>query len=137
MAEMTLDRFLDLLDGHGPVIDRWPASDQDGAEALLSASAEARSAMADARAVAAVLNDLRVAPPSAAILGRILDAAPRPRRWIAEILSWRPAVAFAAALVVGVYLGAMVPTVQANDDDWSSTLGYALADDTSPFGGTP
>ena len=137
MAEMTLDRFLDLLDRHGPVIDRWPASDQDEAEALLAASAEARSAMADARAVATALNDLRVAPPSASMLGRILDAAPRPRRWISEILSWRPAVAFAAALVVGVYLGAMVPTVQANDDDWSSTLGYALADDASPFGGTP
>jgi len=136
MADMTLDRFLDLLDRHGPVIDRWPASDQDGAEALLAASAEARSAMADARAVAAALNDLRVAPPSASMLGRILDAAPRPRRWISEILSWRPAVAFAAALVVGVYLGAMVPTVQANDDDWSA-LGYALADDVSPFGGTP
>lgn len=136
MAEMTLDRFLDLLDRHGPVIDRWPASDQDGAEALLAASAEARSAMADARAVSAALNDLRVLPPSAALLGRILDAAPRQRRWISEILSWRPAVAFAAALVVGVYLGAMVPTVQASDDDWS-TFGYALADDSSPFGGTP
>ena len=137
MGEMTLDRFLDLLDGHGPVIDRWPAADRDAAEALLAVSPAARSAMADAKAVVAALNDLRVASPSAALLGRILDAAPRPRRWISEILSWRPAVAFAAALVVGVYLGAMVPTVQANDDDWSSTLGYALADDTSPFGGTP
>lgn len=137
MAEMTLDRFLDLLDRHGPVIDRWPTSDRDEAEALLAVSVEARSAMADARAVAAALNDLRVAPPSAAMLGRILDTAPRPRRWISEILAWRPAIAFAAALVVGVYLGAMVPTVQANDDDWPSSFGFALADDVSPFGGTP
>ncbi|MGK9171150.1 hypothetical protein KXR53_32965 [Inquilinus limosus] len=136
MAEMTLDRFLDLLDRHGPVIDRWPAPERDGAEALLAASAEARSAMADARALVVALNDLRVAPPSAALLGRILDAAPRPRRWIAEILSWRPAVAFAAALVVGVWLGAMVPTAQTGEDDWS-IVGFAMADDVSPFGGTP
>ncbi|MDR6293844.1 MULTISPECIES: hypothetical protein [Inquilinus] len=137
MAEMTLDRFLDLLDRHGPVIDRWPGPDQDGAEALLAQSAPARSAMADARAVATALNDLRVAPPSAALLGRILDAAPRPRRWISEILSWRPAVAFAAALVVGVWLGAMAPTpVQASDDDWS-TFGFAMADDVSSLGVSP
>ena len=137
MGEMTLDRFLDLLDGHGPVIDRWPAADRDAAEALLAGSPAARFAMADAKAVVTALNELRVASPSAALLGRILDAAPRPRRWITEILSWRPAVAFAAALVVGVYLGAMVPTAQPSDDDWSSSLSYALADDTSPFGGTP
>ena len=136
MGEMTLDRFLDLLDGHGPVIDRWPAPDRDAAEALLATSPAARSAMADAKAVVTALNDLRVDAPSAALLGRILDAAPRPRRWISEILSWRPAVAFAAALVVGVYLGTMVPTVQANDDDWS-TLGYAMADDSPAMGETP
>jgi len=136
MGEMTLDRFLDLLDGHGPVIDRWPAPDRDAAEALLAASPAARSAMADAKAVAVALNDLRVAAPSAALLGRILDAAPRPRRWFAELLSWRPAVALAAALVVGVYLGTMVPTVQANDDDWS-TLGYTMAYDSSAMGEAP
>ena len=137
MAEMTLDRFLDLLDRHGPVIDRWPATDQDGAETLLAQSAVARSAMADARAVAAALNDLRVPPPSAALLGRILDAAPRPRRWISEILAWRPAVAFAAALIVGIWLGAVMPTpVQASDDDWSTT-GFVLVDDSSTLGVTP
>lgn len=137
MAEMTLDRFLDLLDRHGPVIDRWPAADQDGAETLLAASPPAQSAVADARAVTRALNDLRVAAPSAALLGRILDAAPRPRRWISELLSWRPAVAFAAALLVGVYLGAVMPTpVQASDDDWS-TVGFAMADDQSTFGVTP
>jgi len=137
MAEMTLDRFLDLLDRHGPVIDRWPAPDQDGAETLLAQSAPARSAMADARAVATALNDLRVSPPSAALLGRILDAAPRPRRWISEILAWRPAVAFAAALIVGIWLGAVMPTpVQASDDDWSTT-GFVLVDDSSTLGVTP
>jgi hypothetical protein len=137
MAEMTLDRFLDLLDWHGPVIDRWPAPDQDGAETLLAQSAAARSAMADARAVVAALNDLRVPPPSAALLGRILDAAPRPRRWISEILAWRPAVAFAAALIVGIWLGAVMPTpVQASDDDWSTT-GFVLVDDSSTLGVTP
>lgn len=137
MAEMTLDRFLDLLDLHGPVIDRWPAADQDGAETLLAQSVPARSAMADARAVAMALNDLRVAPPSAALLGRILDTAPTPRRWIAELLSWRPATALAAALVVGVWLGTMAPSpVQANDDDWS-TVGLAMADDVSAYGETP
>lgn len=137
MAEMTLDRFLDLLDRHGPVIDRWPVPDQDGADALLAGSAAARSAMADARAVATALNDLLVAAPSAALLGRILDAAPRPRRWIEELLSWRPAVAFAAALMVGIWLGAMAPSpVQANDDDWS-TVAFAMADDISGSGMAP
>ena len=43
MAEMTLDRFLDLLDRHGPVIDRWPEAHRDGAETL--------HAPADGRAV--------------------------------------------------------------------------------------
>jgi hypothetical protein len=55
-ATMTLDEFETHLDRYGAAFDRWPVEAAARAERLLATSADARSSVAHARDIAALLD---------------------------------------------------------------------------------
>lgn len=118
---MTTDRddeladFARLVEAYGAAPGRWPAERRRAAETLLARSAAARALAAEAAALDAAL--ARLPPPAApaALIGRVLAAAPASRAakpaqrswWLGGF--WRPATGLAAAAVLGVGLGVFGP----------------------------
>ena len=119
---MNLDTFLDHLDRHGPDIDVWPDGVRADAHALLAASAEAATAMDDARRLAvalAALPDQPAAPYLASCIaaraGAEKDPASRLGQWFGNTF-WRPAVAAAIPLALGFVLGFSYQQPRETDD---------------------
>lgn len=108
---MNLDTFLNHLDRHGPEIDGWPDDVRAGAHALLAASAEAATAMDDARRLTVALAGLPDRPAAPYLASRIAararaetDPGSRLGQWFGSTF-WRPAVAAAIPLALGFVLG--------------------------------
>jgi len=113
---VRLKQFHRLLDIHGPVLARWPASQQPAARRLLAADPTARGAFEAARRLGALLD--RVVPPPAgearlrvaAALAR-LPAQQRPLRWPTPVLlwdllpRWPRGAALAAMTALGILVG--------------------------------
>ncbi len=114
---MDMARLAEILDAYGADPRRWPADERDPALALLSESDEAR-ALRDAAASLDTLLDLSYAPsPAPALMAAILAAA-QPigwRRWLADFWpvgpAWQPVSALAAAVVLGIAVGAGAPEI--------------------------
>ncbi|MDP6705978.1 MAG: hypothetical protein QF893_06525 [Alphaproteobacteria bacterium] len=107
---LSLERLQELLDAYGAEPARWPVAEREAALTLLDASAEARRLSAAAARLDAALDEVSALRPSAALTGRILEARPRAQgSWRAIVFGamplWRPAAAFALALVLGLGLG--------------------------------
>ena len=108
--EMSIGRFEDLTEIYGGDIARWPEGEREAARALLAAN---RRRLGPALAAAAQLDRLLdMAPaqhPDAALLGRLIAAAPRPagtgRRWIAGLGA---ALGLSAAAFAGIAVGVAV-----------------------------
>jgi hypothetical protein len=73
---MILERFTNLLDVYGGRIERWPAEERHAARALLARSADARARAAAAERLDALLDQVPEPAPSAALVTRVLAAAP-------------------------------------------------------------
>ncbi len=139
-AAMTLTRFESLIDAHGGAAERWPAGERDAALALLARSPAARVMRETAARLDALLDRAPAEPPSAALVERILAAAPvagpvagpapaleaqhghgiggrlaglAGRLW-PDMPVWQPAAALATALLLGLSVGY---TVQPFDGD--------------------
>lgn len=127
-----LAEFQALIDSYGARSEQWPASRRDAALALLARSPEARTRLAEAAALDALLDHAPVDAPSPALRAALLAARPEPattgwRERLAAWLDlpggwldgWRPAGALAASLVLGVTLGfgAPLPTIANGGDD--------------------
>jgi hypothetical protein len=107
---MSLERFEDLADIHGGDIARWPEGERESARALLAAQAERLGPVLAAAAQLDRLLDLAPAQsPDAALIGRLISAAPRPAsaggRWIAGLSA---ALGLTAAAFAGVLVGVTV-----------------------------
>jgi hypothetical protein len=107
---MSLERFEDLADIHGGDIARWPEGEREAARALLAAEAGRLAPVLAAAAHLDRLLDLAPAQsPSAALMGRLISAAPGPagggRRWIAGLSA---ALGLSAAAFAGVLVGVTV-----------------------------
>ena len=107
---MSLERFEDLAETYGGDIARWPEGEREAARALLSAEAERLAPVLAAAAELDRLLDLAPArSPDAALLGRLISAAPRPAaagpRWIAGLSA---ALGLSAAAFAGVFVGVAV-----------------------------
>lgn len=107
---MTLERFEDLAGTYGGEIARWPEGEREAARGLLAAQAERLSPVLAAAAQLDRLLDLAPAQsPDAALLGRLITAAPRPaalaRRWIAGLGA---ALGLSAAAFAGVAVGVVI-----------------------------
>ncbi|UAL09537.1 hypothetical protein [Caulobacter segnis] len=108
--EMSIGRFEALAESYGGEIARWPEGEREAARALLAAHAERLSPVLAAAAQLDRLLDLAPAPaPDAALLGRLIAAAPRPtgqaRRWIAGVGA---ALGLSAAALAGVAVGVAI-----------------------------
>lgn len=112
---MTRDRVLDLIAAYGAEPGGWPEEDRDPARALLKANPEMfANALAEARALDAVLELERVPEPPQALAAAIIAEAPRPTSakasggWLSGFLSGGfrlPAGAALASLGVGLVAG--------------------------------
>lgn len=99
---MNLERFTELLDAYGADLDRWPASEQAAATALLSDRADAREAQRRAAAVDTLLlhASLPDLEPSDALRQRVLArVAQLPPAITTPASDWRAQVAEALALL--------------------------------------
>jgi len=96
---MTLERLSLLLDVYGSHVDRWPPGDRRAAEALLAASANARTRLAAAKRLDALLDQAVAAAPSPALRERVLAIAPGGGARTRAVRWWRsrPALATAAS----------------------------------------
>lgn len=104
---MTPDRFTELAAAHGGDIGRWPQDLREAARAALAADPSRLGAVLAAEAGLDRLLDLAPAQSAdAALMGRLLDAAPQPRRprgaWWAGLAA---GLGLAAAAVAGVAVG--------------------------------
>ena len=80
--EVTLERFMTIVDAYGASAERWPASERRGALALLSASSEARTRLAEAKALDGLLAVAPAGAPSAQLIERLMAARPRRTAWL-------------------------------------------------------
>ncbi len=99
---MNLERFTELLDAYGADLDRWPASEQPAATALLTERADAREAQRRAAAVDTLLlrTDLPAIEPSDALRQRVLaQVAQLPPAITMPASNWRAQIAEALALL--------------------------------------
>lgn len=107
---MTVERFADLAEIHGGDIARWPEANREAARAALAADPEALGPILAEAAHLDLLLDLAPAGAvDAALLGRLIAAAPRPasavRRWAAGLGA---ALGLACAACAGVVVGLAV-----------------------------
>lgn len=107
---MTLERFEDLAETYGGEIARWPEGEREAARALLAAESSRLAPVLVAAAQLDRLLDLAPAQsPDAALLGRLIAAAPPPvapaRRWIAGLGA---ALGLSAAALAGIAVGVTV-----------------------------
>ena len=158
--EVTLERFMTIVDAYGASAERWPASERRGALALLSASSEARTRLAEAKALDGLLAVAPAGAPSAQLIERLMAARPRPalapvpagksRGLFGELVAavWPygspalPTGALAASIMLGVAFGSVseIPVldgsqaVRASDEmeTGDRLISLALADVTWP-----
>ena len=104
---MSIDHFTTLLDAYGARLERWPPAHRLAAGQLLVADANARAAMAEARALETLLD--RAAGPSRAtpddLVDRIVATAVKPR--IVTSTSAPPTSSPAHDVVVAIAPGRM------------------------------
>lgn len=139
---MSFERFEDLAETYGGEIARWPEGEREAARALLAQNAARLSpVLADSAHLDRLLDLAPAQRPDAALLGRLIAAAPQGasagRRWIAGLGAalGLSAAAF-AGIAVGVAMGqpqAVAPVVVAEQPvvtavDTSTALQDALAE---------
>lgn len=115
---MSLERFEDLAETYGGEIARWPEGEREAARALLATDGPRLAPVLAAAAHLDRLLDLAPAQAAnAALLGRLITAAPQPvasaRRWIAGLGA---ALGLSAAALAGVAVGVVIgraPAVEA------------------------
>lgn len=110
MMIMSEERFEALADIYGGEIARWPEGERECARALLAAHPDRLEPVLDAAAHLDRLLDLAPAQaPSAALLGRLIAAAPAAPsatgRWIASLSA---ALGLSIAAFAGVLVGVAV-----------------------------
>lgn len=119
---IDLDRLSVLLDAYGADRGRWPEGERAGAWALIEANTAARRLYDEARALDGLLTRASTIEPSPELKAEILAAAGQPREsWIQALWpfgpAWKPASALAAAIVLGIMAGVVLPTPFGGSDE--------------------
>jgi len=127
--QINLDRLGVLLDAYGADRSRWPEAERTAAWALIEAEPRARALYDEARALDGLLSRASVIEPSPELKAEVLAAASRPREsWIQALwpfgAPWKPASALAAAILLGIIAGTVLPNpFGATDDPLESEIG--------------
>jgi hypothetical protein len=112
-----LERLREWLDRYGPELARWPEHERARAREWLIRVPAARAELAAAQRLETLLRELPAPKPAPALREAVLAAAPgvRPRRLVALRELWfmlgglrLAGPAFAAALLLGITLGALL-----------------------------
>ncbi|MEJ2120663.1 MAG: hypothetical protein P8Z76_08105 [Alphaproteobacteria bacterium] len=119
---IDLDRLSILLDAYGADRTRWPEAERAAAWALIEADDKARALYEDARALDGLLNQASTIEPSPELKAEVLAAASRPREsWIEALwpfgAAWKPASALAAAVLLGIIAGVVLPNPLGSSDE--------------------
>ncbi|ALL12601.1 hypothetical protein [Caulobacter henricii] len=134
---MTLERFKSLAESYGGDLARWPESEREAARALLiSTSGALEPVLVEAAQLDRLLDLAPAQAADAALLGRLIAAAPQPlrlaRRWLAGAGA---ALGLGAAALAGVAVGISIgqadrPIVQQEETliaaDFTADLSDAL-----------
>lgn len=145
---MNLQRFVELLDQRGAVLESWPAEERASAERLLADAPEARSALEEASALERELSSFQAAEPRPelrASVAAIPERHPRLGALWPFATYYRPMLAMAAATLLGIGVGNWAfsgsalelagPTeLSASDFDELSALAFA-EEGGDPFDG--
>jgi len=131
--KVDLDRFAAIVDAYGADPAAWPTDERSNALALLEVSEDAVRLRDEAAELDGLLGDLPDVAPSMALRSRILEAAPQSartwsERWarIAQLVwpfgpSWQPVTALAAAAVLGITVGLVVPDLSPTSDETTAS----------------
>lgn len=132
---MTLARFRELASTYGAATTRWPAAEQPAAHALLAESDAARALLAVEESLDALF-DAQNSEPVSKELGTRLAQIPKDRQGVRRLplpkrILWGPAIGWAAAAGLGLWLGAQTaateaaPTAGSGQTDRTETAGAA------------
>jgi len=107
MTPESLEEFLDRLDLYGGNLETWPDEARDAAQALLSASPEARAHLSAMRRAEATLAQTRATHAKGVddLTFRVMQMAQARPHTAIRRLPW--AVAGMMALAAGLYVGAL------------------------------
>jgi hypothetical protein len=129
---MKLERLHQIIDAYGAREEAWPAAERAAARELLAREPAARRLVDDAAVLDSWLDSYTLGPPPSAV--SLLDRLPprdRPERLLAWLLprslgdAWRPALAAALPLALGIVLGA--GTDIAANEDWEYQERYLVS----------
>jgi hypothetical protein len=104
---MKAQRLHALAEAYGADLRRWPASERAFADSLIAADPSLKAVLDEAAALDALLDAAPAPAPSAALVARVLAAAPkarRPRLHLDRIALYMGA-GWAAAACAGVVAG--------------------------------
>lgn len=113
---MKAERLHALADAYGADLRRWPASERAFAESLIAGDPSLKAVLEDAAALDALLDAAPTPAPSAALMARLLAAAPRSRAIKSKARSrlgravWYLGAGWAAAACAGVVVGVGLTT---------------------------
>jgi hypothetical protein len=119
--KMDFDRLSTLLDAYGADRTRWPEAERASAWALIEADGKARALFEEARSLDHLLNRASTIEPSPELKATVLADASRPREsWIEALwpfgAAWKPASALAAAVLLGIIAGVVLPNPLGSGD---------------------
>ncbi|SAK55645.1 hypothetical protein AWB78_01493 [Caballeronia calidae] len=138
---MTPERFRHITEAYGASPERWPAHERDAALAFVAAGdPQALAALAEARALDAMLDAHAVAVPSPELARRIVESAPaRPARtlWRRPRI-WFSGAGFIGAGAAGVAAGALLVSLLAPaSNDGAHGGWFEQSYSGTAFGGAP
>ena len=113
-ATLSLEEFDEALAVHGSRLQRWPEESRFAAERLLEHSTAAQALLADAARLDGLLDEAPAFEPSARVAARVAQIPlSHPQRglgaWWPFDSVLRPAMAWAAAALVDLSVGALLP----------------------------
>jgi hypothetical protein len=112
---MNIERFRTLVEAYGANPARWPEAERVAALLFAEQSAEARAALQEATAFDRLLDEAETQPATRALEDRILASFPERKRGafaaLVERVRWIPAAAVACSLVLGLAVGAALPSL--------------------------
>ncbi|MCM2381101.1 hypothetical protein [Pseudomonas marginalis] len=109
---MTPERFAYLADAYGADLQRWPAAEQDAAQALLdSANPSAREALEQAGWLDAQLDSHQAVLADPALARQIRQSAPRRVSFWSRYAAWLSPAGLVGVGIAGVVTGMLVASM--------------------------
>ena len=118
---MDLAQFEEVLDQYGGDIGSWPQNVRHAAHKLLDSNEDAQVLLAQQRELDSLLVEAMHAPPAVGLPQRIIDNVREQNSswitipWLSFI--WKPALASAFSLTLGLYLGILDQDIYADIDE--------------------